>query len=271
MISVLILTKNEEKDLPGCLATVKWSDDIHVYDSFSSDRTVEIAREAGAKITQRKFDNWSNHQNWGLRNIAFKNDWVYYIDADERLPSELVVELHERVRAPQEFCAFRGRRRDYLFGRWLKHVTPSPFNIRLFRPEKMKYERLVNPVPIVDGPVGELTQHFVHYSFSKGFAHWFEKHNAYSTLEAQQIEINRSEGRDFSLLSAFIEKDANIRRFHQKELFYRLPARPLVKFALLYFGRRGFLDGHAGFTYAILQSIYEYMIVLKQREVQTQP
>ena len=85
MVSVLILTKNEEKDLPGCLQSVSWCDDIHVFDSYSDDNTIKIATAAGAKIIQRKFDNWSAHQNWGLSNIPFKYSWVLYIDSDERV------------------------------------------------------------------------------------------------------------------------------------------------------------------------------------------
>jgi glycosyltransferase involved in cell wall biosynthesis len=267
VISVLILTKNEEQDLPGCLESVRWSDDIHVYDSCSTDRTVEIAKAAGVKVTQRPFDNWSAHQNWGLQNIPFKYPWVYYSDADERMTPELVASVGEAVQSPGANIAFRVQRRDFLYGRWLKHVTASPFNIRLFRPEKMRYERVVNPVSIPDGPVGELSGYFDHFPFSKGARHWLEKHNSYSTLEAQQIVSNRAAHNTFSMRQAFLAKDRNERRYHQKELFYRMPARPLVKFMLLYVAKRGFLDGSAGLTYAALQSIYEYMIVLKTREL----
>ena len=77
MISVLILTKDEEQDLPGCLDSVSWSDDIHVYDSYSDDKTVSIAQDFGATVTQRQFDDWSAHQNWGLRNIRFRHPWVF--------------------------------------------------------------------------------------------------------------------------------------------------------------------------------------------------
>src|SRR5688572_30295992 len=95
MISVLILTKNEEQDLPACLNSVAWCDDIHVFDSYSDDRTTEIAVSSGAKVTQRKFDNWSAHQNWGLANINFKYPWVLYIDADERVSESLYKVLKE--------------------------------------------------------------------------------------------------------------------------------------------------------------------------------
>jgi glycosyltransferase involved in cell wall biosynthesis len=267
MISVLILTKNEQQDLPGCLASVSWSDDIHVYDSMSTDRTVEIAKAAGASITTREFDNWAAHQNWGLRNIAFKHPWVFYIDADERITPELRASILQAVRAPERCVAFRVQRRDFFMRTWLKHVQASPFYIRLFKPEFVRYERLVNPVTLVDGPVGQIGGLLDHHPFSKGISHWVSRHNSYSTLEAEQILINRRGLAPFSWWKALIARDFNERRFHQKELFFRLPARPLVKFLLLYLAKRGFLDGRAGFTYAVLQSFYEYMIVLKSGEL----
>lgn len=267
-ISILILTKNEQQDLPGCLESVSWSDDIHVYDSMSIDDTVKIAEQFGATVTRREFDNWSSHQNWGLNNISFKHEWVYYSDADERVTPELAKALREFVENSGEYVALRVRRRDYLMGRWLKHVTPSPFNIRLFKPKHIRYERLTNPVTIVDGAIAEIDQHFNHYPFSKGMTHWFDKHNRYSSLEAAQIVENRKSGSSFSILKTLFSRDANERRFHQKELYYRLPFRPLVMFILLYFIKRGFLDGRAGLTFAVLRSIYEYMIVIKVKETE---
>ena len=271
MISVLVLTKNEEQDLPGCLASVAWSDDIHVYDSMSTDRTVEIAERAGATVTRRPFDNWASHQNWGLQNIAFKHPWVFYIDADERMTPELLSAIQQAVRAPQDKVAFRVQRRDFFVGTWLKHVQASPFYMRLFRPEKMRYERLVNPISVADGPVGDVDGFLDHFPFSKGIGHWLDRHNSYSRFEAEQIMANRRGQAEFSLIKAFTAKNFNERRFHQKELFYRLPLRPVIKFLLLYIGKLGFLDGVAGLRYAILQSIYEYMIVLKVDELEREP
>ncbi len=267
-VSVLILTKNEEQDLPGCLASVAWSDDIHVYDSLSTDRTVEIAEAAGAKVTKRAFDNWASHQNWGLANIPFKNEWVFYIDADERMTPELVQAIQGALAQPADNVAFRVQRRDFFVGTWLKHVQASPFYMRLFKPGKMRYERLVNPISLADGPVGQVSGYLDHFPFSKGVGHWLERHNSYSRFEAQQIMANRKEHASFSLLKAFTSADFHEKRFHQKELFYRLPARPLIKFFLLYILKRGFLDGIAGFRYAALQAIYEYMIVLKVDELE---
>ena len=266
MISVLVLTKNEEQDLPGCLASVSWSDDVHVLDSMSADRTVEIAREYGAQVTQRAFDNWAAHQNWALANLRFRHPWVFYIDADERVTPALRESMLAAVRMPGEMVAFRVERRDFLMGTWLRHVQVSAFYMRLFRPEKMRYERLVNPVSLPDGPVGTVSGYLDHFPFSKGISQWITRHNSYSTLEAQQILANRRGVPEASVMAALFEKDFHRRRYHQKEIFYRLPGRPFAKFLLLYFVKLGFLDGHAGLTYSVLQSIYEYFIVLKTRE-----
>jgi glycosyltransferase involved in cell wall biosynthesis len=266
-ISVLILTKNEQQDLPGCLQSVAWSDDLHVYDSVSTDETVAIAKRFGATVTQRPFDNWASHQNWGLKNIDFKHPWVFYIDADERMTPELIQAVQAAVAAPGDNVAFCMQRRDFFLGTWIKHVQTSPFYMRLFQAEKMRYERLVNPISIADGPVGQVVGYLDHFPFSKGIGHWVDRHNGYSHFEAQQIINNRKAGDSFNWVKALTAKDFHQRRFHQKELFYRLPFRPLVKFLILYVFKRGFLDGRAGFTYAVLQSIYEYFIVLKVREL----
>jgi len=276
MISILILTKNEQQDLPKCLESVAWSDDIHVYDSMSTDETVAIAKRFGAKVTQRDYldcklsfgGDESAHRNWGLENIPFKYPWVFAIDADERATPELVKAMFDAISVPNGAVAFRMQRRDFFLGTWLKHVQTSPYYIRLFQPSKVHHERVINTVLIVDGSVVQVSGYLDHFPFSKGIGHWIDRHNTYSQFEAQQIIENRNQQATFSLLKVFTAKDFNERRFHQKELFYRLPFRPLVKFLILYIGKRGFLDGKAGFTYAVLQSIYEYFIVLKTRELE---
>jgi len=267
-VSAFVLTKNEEQDLPGCLASIAWADDIHVYDSFSTDRTVEIAEEAGAKVTQRKFDNWAAHQNWGLANLPFKHEWVFYIDADERVSPSLVDAIRKAIETPCENVAFRLQRRDFFLDTWLKRTQATAFYIRLFRPKHIRYERLVNPLTVVDGPTGQIEGYLDHFPFSKGMSHWFDRHNSYSTFEAQQIVDNRGKNVPFSFAKAFTAKDFTEKRYHQKELFYRLPMRPLSKFFIIYVLRRGFMDGRAGFIFSALQSIYEYMIVLKTKEIE---
>ena len=252
-----------------------WSDDVHVYDTGSTDATAEVAVAGGAKVISRESHGSKEifggdeaaHKNWAMANTPFRYDWVLHLDADERVTPELATSIARAVQAPGANVAFRIRRRDFWGKTWLKHAVNSSYYIRLFRPGKMRYERVINPVSVPQGPVGELDGFLDHFPFSKGMDHWLERHNAYSSLEARQIQKNRSANQEFSVVQAFFGKDRNERRFHQKEIFYRMPARPLLKFLLLYVGKRGFLDGGAGLRYAMLQSVYEYMIVLKSREL----
>jgi glycosyltransferase involved in cell wall biosynthesis len=268
MISVLVLTRNEERDLPGCLESVAWCDDIHVFDSLSTDRTVQVARDRGAHVAARAFDNYASQRNAALATLPFRHPWLFILDADERIPPELVPNLQAFVRSATEGTdAARIRRRDFLFGRWLKHCQMSPYYIRLVRLGKVHYEREINEVLKVEGEVVDLPGHFDHFPFSKGVEHWFAKHNQYSSMEARELMKTRSGEYPLSLRTALFGRDFNERRYHQKELFYRLPFRPLVKFLYLYGLRRGFLDGSAGFTYAAMASIYEYMISVKVTEL----
>lgn len=266
-ISILILTLNEEVNLTECLESVKWSDDIVVLDSFSSDRTVKIAEETGARVIQRRFDNWSAHQNWALEEIRFTHPWVFYLDADERMTDDLKEELlaiaSDKSRTP---VAYYCGRRNMFMGRWIKHAMPPGMIMRFFRPPFVRFQRLVNPVPVIDGSYGYLTGMLVHYNFSKGIAEWIEKHNRYSSLEA--VEGMKVIHQQFQDRSGIMSADPALRRRALKELSFRLPCRPLVKFLYLYLWQRGCLGGKAGFTYCRLQSFYEYLIVVKMRELQ---
>ena len=264
-VSVLILTLNEEINIEQCLDSLSWCDDVVVLDSLSTDRTVALAEERGARVVKRPFDNWSAHQNWAVTNIDFRHPWVLYLDADERCADDLRDEVLERARSGATEAAFRVRRKDFFMGQWLKHAQlyPSWF-VRVFRPERIRYERLVNPVAIVDGATGELQSHIIHYPFSHGVSHWIARHNRYSDLEA--IEAAKVRDR-FVPGGSLWSRDPNERRRALKDVFFRLPARPLVKFLYYYGWRRGFLDGRAGLTYATLQAIYEYMIACKGTEL----
>ncbi len=266
-ISVMILTKDEQINIGACLDCLGFSDDVVVYDSLSTDKTVEIARGYGnVSIVERKFDNWSSHQNWGAKNIAFKHPWVLYVDADERVDEELAQEVQRRADPDAPESAFRMRRKDYFMGKWLKRAQlyPSWF-VRMYRPQKIRYERLVNPVAHVDGPIGDLQGHIIHYPFSKGLVHWFERHNSYSGFEAaEQLKVT---GGDRRPIWQVLSRDPNDRRAALKDIFFRLPLRPHVKWLYFMLWRRAFMDGRAGMTYARLQYMYEYMIQMKAREL----
>jgi glycosyltransferase involved in cell wall biosynthesis len=265
-ISVLILTKNEQQDLPDCLASIAWSDDVHVLDSESTDKTLQIAESFGAKITTRAFDGYASQRNFGLK-LPFKHDWVLILDADERITPELAAEMQAFIATtPMNVAGARMRRRDIWWGRWLKHAQISPFYVRLVRVGHAHYEREINEVLVVDGDIVDLTQPFDHYPFSKGLDHWISKHNTYSRMEAEVIAKGALIKPSWRI--ALFGNDFSERRVHQKAIFYRLPARPFIKFMYMLIARRAFLDGWPGIRYAVLQAIYEYFIVLKTKEIQ---
>lgn len=265
-LSVLILTFNEEVNLPDCLASVAWSDDLVVFDSFSSDRTIEIARASGARVVQRLFDNYAAQRNAALNEVSYRHPWVLMLDADERVTPALSREIETVLaRASKDMGLFRVRRQDFFLGHWFKHSSgyPTWFG-RLIRVGRVTIHREINEEYYTDGKVGFLSEHVVHYPFNKGIAHWYERHNRYSSMEASAL-VREVEG--YWRWRGLIARDPVMRRKALKQLAYRLPGRPLLVFFYLYFVRRGFLDGRAGIIYCTLRAFYDLMIDLKALEI----
>lgn len=268
MISVLILTKNEEVNLPACLESVSWSNDVVVFDSFSTDRTVEIARSAGARVVQREFDDERGQRTASLQ-VGFKYPWVYNPDADEVTPALLSDEMLRAVSDPsRREAAYRVRFQVMFLGRWLRYSSLYPtWVVRLFRPERLSFKRLINLEYLVDGPVGQLSEHFLHYTFNKGLEAWVAKHARYARLEAEESLRALREG-SLDLGGLFAVGDPVRRRKALKDLSFRLPFRPTLRFLYTYVWRKGFLDGRPGWTYCRLLAFYEYLIVLYMKELQ---
>lgn len=266
-VSIFIQTLNEEQNLPGCLDSVYWADDVVVLDSFSNDSTERVVRDRGGRFFQRKYDGRGPHQNWAMEHIDFKHKWVFYLDADERMTPELRSEILSIAEDPrEERVAFYCGRKNYLRDRWLKYSMPPGHIMRFFQPARIRFKRLANPVPMIDGPFGYLESFFLHDNFSKGLGEWFERHNRYSTYEAiETIKALEDRGVHWNNL---LSRDPSTRRIELKNLSLRLPLRPIFKFGYMYIFKGGFLDGQAGLTYCILQAIYEYQIAAKVREFQ---
>lgn len=265
-ISVLILTLDEEVNLGDCLDSVAWSDDVVVLDSLSKDRTVEIAREHGVRVFQRAFDNYANQRNFGLRDVKYKHPWVLMLDADERVPAELREEmLHTTSVAPDSIALFRMRRKDHLFGRWIRRSSgyPTWFG-RLARVGRVWVERPINEEYHADGELANLAGHLDHYPFNKGFAAWIEKHDRYSTMEATLLA---TQPRYEMAWRGLFSRDPDERRRAHKAWVYSMPLRPLIVFSGLYFVKGGMLEGRAGLTFSLLRACYEYFIDCKAIEL----
>ncbi len=267
-ISVVILTYNEEINLPDALASlVGQCDDVVVFDSFSADSTVEIGRTSGARIFQRAFDNYAAQRSAALETVSFKYPWVLMLDADERVPSELWRELQSTLATASDgVTLFRLRRKDFFMNRWLRRSSgyPTWFG-RIMRPGRVTIVREINEEYHTDGEIRHLKEHLLHFPFNRGIAYWIARHNQYSSAEAKVANSGKGEA---VRLSDFLTIDPTKRRRALKRIAMRLPARPLVIFGYLYFVRLGFLDGLAGLRFCLLRTIYEYMIDIKLAELQ---
>lgn len=271
-VSVLVLTLNEEANLPACLAAVSWSDDIVVLDSFSQDNSVGVARGLGARVFQRRFDDFAGQRNHALDAIEFRHEWILHIDADEIVTPALREEIGRAI-ASDAYDAYRVPSKMMFFGRWLRYSGLYPsYQVRLGRRGRFRFKQVGHGQreDIPAERVGTLAEPYLHYSFSKGLTEWVEKHNRYASDEARETVAMLGGRRGVDWVGT-VSLHPTRRRRALKDLFYRLPLRPTLRFIYMYMMRRGFLDGWAGFTYCRLLAIYEYLIVLKTRELLVQP
>jgi glycosyltransferase involved in cell wall biosynthesis len=262
-VSCLVYTLNEEVNLPHCLTSLRWCDDVIVVDSFSSDRTEAIAREAGARFVQHAFTGFGDQRNWSFDHVLLKHPWALILDADERVPGELAGEIRRRlVAVTDEVAAFRMRRRFHLWGRWLRYSSLYPtWVVRLVRVGRVRYvNRGHAETQDVDGRTESL-QHDLIDENHKGLEDWWARQNRYSTQEAR-YELAQLAVPWRHLLSL----NPLRRRAALKWLVRDLPGRPLWYFFYAYFFRLGFLDGLDGLRFCAMKAMYQAMIQLKKLE-----
>ncbi|MEM7725908.1 MAG: glycosyltransferase family 2 protein [Cyanobacteria bacterium P01_A01_bin.45] len=271
MFSIYILTYNEELDIAACIESAILSDDIIVVDSCSSDRTVEIAKQYPVRVVQHAFESHGKQRTWMLNSIAPKYDWVYILEADERMTPELFAECCSGMNS-SNYIGYYVAERVMFMKRWIRHSTQYPrYQLRLFRHGKVWFTDYGHTErEVCDGETGFLKETYPHYTSGKGLSRWIEKHNRYSTDEARETvnQLQQGEVKWQNLVFGGSEVE---RRRALKDLSLRLPGRPIVRFLYMYFILFGFLDGRAGFAWCTLQAFYEYLIVLKAWEMQYNP
>ena len=260
MFSVVILTLNEERNLPPCLATLPGVDDIHVLDSGSTDRTHEVARARGAHVSVNRFENFAQQRNHAHDHIAFRYPWVFHLDADERMTPELLAEL--RAVAASETAA---RRHDGYWaapkmlweGRWVPHCTDYPaWQARFCHAPTFRFVEKGHGQREAEGlRLGYLKHNYEHDMSASGVDDWLAKHRRYARREAEAWHAARRPLGDE--LRSLTSSDGLVRRRALKSLSYRLPARPFARLVYQYFLRGGFLDGAAGWRYCRLLARYE--------------
>ncbi|MGB5592612.1 MAG: glycosyltransferase family 2 protein [Crocosphaera sp.] len=268
MISVYILTYNEQVDIADCIESViSLSDDVIVVDSFSSDRTMEIASRYPVKIVQHEFESHGKQRTWMLKNIPTKHNWVYILEADELMTPELFAECVTVSRSNQAIGYYVAERVMFM-GQWIRRSTQYPrYQMRLFEKGKVWFGDYGHTErEIYSGPVDFLKETYPHYTCGKGLSRWIEKHNRYSTDEAKETLYQLEQG-GVNWKNLFFGPTEVERRRALKDLSLRLPFRPIVRWFYMYFVLGGILDGKAGFAWCTLQAFYEYLILLKVDEL----
>ena len=266
-LSILILTFNEENNLPGCLESAAWCDDVVVLDSYSTDGTEEVARQCGARFLKRRFDDFAGQRNFGIDHIEFKHQWLFHLDADERFTPELTEECRQAV-AEDRYSGFLVPSKMILWGRWLRHAADYPvYQARLMRRGETRFHQCGHGQRELYARrgMGKLSAPLLHHTFSKGFGEWFERHNRYSTMEAHEY-FKRLHNGKIGWKHLF-GSDRTAKRRALKDLSFRLPFRPCAKFMYLYFLRLGVLDGGPGLAYCTAQAIYEYLTCVKMKDL----
>ena len=226
MITAVIPTLNEEKFVAEAIRGVSFADEILVIDSFSSDRTVEVARDMGAIVIQRKFDDFSSQKNHAIQQA--KNEWILVIDADERVSGALAAEIKRAAKNPGDRVAFFLFRNFYFQGNRVRYGGwQTDKAIRLFKKDKGRYNgNLVHETIEPEGPVGFLSQRLDHYSY-RDHEQYTAKLEMYARLQAEELYQKNS-----------------------RPWFLLIAVKPAFRFFVHYFVRLGLLDGRAGFELA---------------------
>ena len=265
-LSVIILTYNEEIHIERLLKNISdLADEIFIVDSFSTDKTLEIAEKYNCKIVQHYFENQAQQTNWALDNLEIKNDWILRLDSDEYLTEELKNEIAEiLLKIPSDINGFHMKRRVYFMGRWIKHGDYYPiWFLRLWRKGFGRYEeREVDEHCILSmGKIQFLNFDFVDEN-KNDLSWWIQRINNYTSREIQARF--REKKIDEGLKARFFGgSQAERKRWLRKNFYYKLPLflRAFIYFFYRYIFRFGFLDGREGLIFHFLQGCWNQFLV----------
>lgn len=272
-LTVVILTKNEEQNLEKCIKSFKnVAKRVVVVDSYSTDKTVELAKELGAEVFEHPFENHAAQFNWALDNADIQTEWVMKVDADEEFTLELADEIDEKLdKLPPNVNGVILRRRVYFMGRWLKHGGKYPeLLLRIFRVgHGMSEMKLMDEhIVVTDGDVVTFKNDFSDNN-NKSLEWWIAKHNWYSNKEVLEQQTKTGALNDESVEETATSMQAKVKRFVKNHGYYSLPKffRAHLYFIYRYYFRLGFLDGAEGKIYTFLQAYwYRFLVDAKMYE-----
>lgn len=237
MISAVILTKNEEKNIVDCLESLSWCDEVIVIDDNSEDRTLEVSKKMGAKVFTRNLgSDFSAQRNFGLSKA--RGDWVLFIDADERVPEALASEITNlKLQISNKHNGFYIRRRDFMWGKELKHGETGNIElIRLAKKEIGRWDGKVHEEWRIEERIGKLKNEIIHYPH-QSISEFLKEINFYTDLRAKEL-FGRGVRSNFISILVY----------------------PTAKFLNNYFFKLGILDGMQGLIFAIMMSFHSFLV-----------
>lgn len=236
-LTVIILTRNEKKNIEACIETTRFADEIIVVDSGSEDNTVELAEKAGAKVFPHSFEGFAAQRNFGLKQVT--TDWVMYLDADERITKEAASQIQKAIDENEQFY-YDIKRINFIFGQKQEHGAHRPdYPKRLFPTDSVTWEGVVHESPTVNLPKKRISAALEHHTYSN-WEMYFEKFNQYTTLMADKM---KQEGKKARLSDMTI--------------------RPLFAFFRSYIIWQGFKDGLLGFIMSVIHAQYTFTKYIK--------
>ena len=242
-LSVVILTKNEEKNIKACIESISFSSEILVIDDNSTDSTRTIAKKMGAKVYIRTLDDFASQRNFGLTKVT--GDWVLFIDADERVPRELAHEIVDSINSEDEFF-YKIPRKNKIFGKYLEHTDWYPdYQYRLFEKGKGKWGRKVHEQLETKLTGRELDKSLLHDNYETIQQFVDKNFGIYADYEA-----------DLLISSGYKFQPAD------------LVSKPINEFLRRFFASRGYLDGVHGLVASTLVSFGTFVVYAKVWEKQ---
>jgi glycosyltransferase involved in cell wall biosynthesis len=275
-VTAIIPVRNEARNLPSCLESLRDVAEVYVIDSQSTDTTAEIAHSYGAQVVQFHYQGgWPKKRQWAMDSLPLANDWIFLIDADEALTPQLTEEVRRAIQDPCVDGCYIALRM-YFLGRELRHSGASFYKLSLFRRGKGRYERRlkdqdpsmadmeVHEHVVVEGRTAKLRHPLLHRNV-ESLSHYIRKHDEYSNWEAR-VWLE-GENNSQVLSPSFFGSQAQRRRWLRKN-FFAIPGSPLLFFLYKYVFHLGFLDGIPGLIYCVLQSTQFFHIKAKIYELE---
>lgn len=234
MISAVVLTKNEEKNIKECMKSLEWCDEIVVIDDYSEDKTLTVARRFNGKVYQRHLANdFAGQRNFALEKV--KGEWVLFIDADERVSKALAREIRQVIKS-NFLAGFYLKRQDWLWEKALKHGETAKVRLlRLAKKQAGEWRRGVHETWQIKGKTDQLKNPIIHYPHQT-ISEFLSNLNFHSSLHAKALK-----------------------REGIRPSFFRLLINPFGKFIQNYFFRLGFLDGMPGLISALMMSFHSFL------------